>query len=125
MICSNQNNDYDSERNERRDDARIGQYKNSQITILAIQEKVSHYYDISIDDILSDVRARNLSLPRQVAMYLTKKLTSLSLMEIAKQFGGKNHSTIIHGISKIESTIKNNLALSGDIDNIVKSLKLN
>jgi chromosomal replication initiator protein len=58
-------------------------------------------------------------------MYLTKKLTSLSLMEIAKQFGGKNHSTIIHGISKIESTIKNNLALSGDIDNIVKSLKLN
>ena len=63
-------------------------------------------------------------MPRQIAMYLTKKLTSLSLTEIARQFGGKSHSTIIHGISKIENSMKNDIALSSDVDSIIKSLKV-
>ena len=99
--------------------------KEYKITLFSIQQKVSNYYNISVNEILSDIKARNVSMPRQVAMYLTKKLTSLSLMEIAKQFGGKNHSTIIHGISKIETSMKNDRALSSDVDNIIKSLKLN
>lgn len=104
--------------------SQISYQREYKITLFLIQQKVSSYYSISINEILSDVKARNVSMPRQIAMYLTKKLTSLSLTEIARQFGGKSHSTIIHGISKIENSMKNDIALSSDVDSIIKSLKV-
>ena len=65
------------------------------ITIDEIQNKVSNYYNIKIDDLVSSRRLRSFARPRQVAMYLAKKLTTRSLPEIGRKFGGRDHTTVI------------------------------
>jgi len=95
------------------------------INISQIQKKVCDFFDISINDLISQNRSRNLARPRQIAMYLSKKLTSSSLTEIARKFGGKDHSTIIHGVNKIEDLIKSDAEINSQVHEISKSLKSN
>ena len=75
------------------------------ISIDSIQKKVSSYYNLSLSDMSSSRRSINISRPRQIAMYLCKGLTSYSYPEIGKAFGGKDHTTVIHAVKKIESII--------------------
>ena len=97
--------------------------KNAIINIAHIQKIVCEYFGITATEIISQNRSRNLARPRQIAMYLCKKLTSSSLSDIARKFGGKDHSTIIHGINKIEEMIKVDQEISNSINNIIGKLR--
>ena len=74
-----------------------------QISIENIQKTVADYYHIKMVDLLSKRRTRNLTRPRQIAMTLARKLTTMSLPEIGKAFGGKDHSTVIHACKSVEN----------------------
>jgi chromosomal replication initiator protein len=88
------------------------------ITITMIQRIVSDYYKISIDDLKARSNMRHVLMPRQVAMYLCKKLTGKSYPEIARQFGGKHHTTVIHSVEKISRQI----GTDPELETIVKRL---
>ncbi|EIA24792.1 Putative chromosomal replication initiator protein, partial [Candidatus Arthromitus sp. SFB-3] len=76
--------------------------KNSKIiTIEYIQETISNYFDLTIDIIKSQRRTQNIAFPRQIAMYLCRKLTDSSLPKIGEKFGGRDHTTVIHAYEKI------------------------
>lgn len=75
------------------------------ITIEHIQQAVATHYRLRIDELKSKNNARQIAVPRQVAMYLCKRLTKSSFPEIGREFGGKHHTTVIHSVSKIEALV--------------------
>ena len=90
------------------------------ITIDKIQQKVAEYYKITKTELLSDKRDRKYSLPRQIAFYLSKKITQKSYPEIAREFNNKNHATVIFACNKIEKELQSNIEMIDDIKNIEK-----
>ena len=84
-----------------------------------IQRIVAEYFQISIDDIKSKKRSSNISFPRQIAMYLCRNMTDESFPKIGLEFGGKDHSTVMHSVEKIENEIK----VNKDLENIIEKLK--
>ena len=90
------------------------------ITIDKIQQKVAEYYKITKTELLSDKRDRKYSLPRQIAFYLSKKITQKSYPEIAREFNNKNHATVIFAYNKIEKELQSNIEMIDDIKNIEK-----
>ncbi len=90
--------------------------------IRKIQKGVANFYKISYEDIISKKRTPNIAIPRQVAMYLCRKLTEESFERIGIEFGGKNHATVMHSCNKIETELKNNKDLKESIENIEKQL---
>ena len=88
---------------------------NKRITIDEIQNKVSNYYNINVGDLISSRRLRSFARPRQVAMYLAKKLTSRSLPEIGRKFGGRDHTTVIHAVKKIDQLKSENEKFDEDV----------
>ena len=95
---------------------------NRRITIDEIQNKVSNYYNLKIDDLISSRRIRSFARPRQVAMYLSKKLTTRSLPEIGRKFGGRDHTTVIHAVKKIEELKEINSKFDEDINLITQMI---
>ena len=93
---------------------------NRRITIDEIQNKVSNYYNIKIEDLTSSRRIRSFARPRQIAMYLSKKLTTRSLPEIGRKFGGRDHTTVIHAVKKIEQLKIENSKFDEDINLITQ-----
>ena len=93
------------------------------ITPDKIMDKVAVYYGITKDQILGKSKTKNIALPRQVAMYLCSKLTDMNFVMIGKSFGGKDRTTAMHNIKKIEAGIKTNETLNSDINYIIKDLK--
>jgi chromosomal replication initiator protein len=77
-----------------------------QVTIERIQEVISDRFSLSLDELCGDKRSQNIVYPRQVAMYLSRELTDSSLPKIGKQFGGRDHTTVIHATSKIARLIR-------------------
>lgn len=75
------------------------------ITIEQIQRTVATHYRLRVDDLISKNNARHIAVPRQVAMYLCKRLTKHSFPEIGREFGGKHHTTVIHSVDKIEGLV--------------------
>lgn len=94
-----------------------------QNNIRRIQKSVANYYKISYEDIKSNKRPPNIAIPRQVAMYLCRKLTNESFERIGIEFGGKNHATVMHSCNKIETEIKSNMELKEAIIHIEQELK--
>ena len=90
--------------------------------IVKIQKIVAEHFQISIDDIKSKKRSSNISFPRQIAMYLCRKLTDESFPKIGIEFGGKDHTTVMHSCDKIEKELKNNSNLSKTIESIEKDI---
>lgn len=86
-----------------------------------IIESVSRYFDVRMEEILSQKRNRNISYPRQIAMYLCRDIMGLSLPKIGEEFGGRDHTTVIHAIQKIEEDIQ----LNPEIKRTVEELKRN
>lgn len=86
------------------------------VSLEEIQKKVAAHYSIKLSDMSSDRRVRQVARPRQVAMYLAKKLTTLSLPEIGKNFGGRDHTTVLHAVKKIEQALKEDVKLAEDVD---------
>ena len=95
-----------------------------QITIENIQKTVAEYYNIRISDLLSKRRNRSITRPRQLAMAITRELTSHSLPEIGDSFGGRDHTTVIHACKKTALFKEDNNRIKEDYENIVRSLNL-
>ena len=72
------------------------------MTVEEIQKKVAEYFNIKFNDMVSVRRSRVVARPRQIAMYLSKSCTEKSLPEIGRLFGGRDHTTVIHAVKKIE-----------------------
>lgn len=88
------------------------------ITADYIQEIVADYFHLKIEDLKSAKRTRNIAYPRQIAMYLCRRLTDLSLPKIGEKFGGRDHTTIIHGFEKISKEINKDIELSQTINEL-------
>lgn len=93
--------------------------KDREITIDLIIKEVASYFNIKTTDIKSVKRTKSIMLARQIAIYLARKLTNSSLVDIGSKFGGKDHSTVIHSIKKIEDEIK----LKSDLKTIVEKIE--
>lgn len=93
-----------------------------ELTIEDIQKKVSKFFDIKVTDLKSNKRIKTFVVPRQIAMYLCRKLTTSSYPEIGEHFGGKDHSTVIHAIKKIEEKIQTDSDLKIKIKKIKNTL---
>ena len=93
------------------------------ITIDEIQRKTADYYGLKLADLLSPRRAREVARPRQVAMYLAKKLTPRSLPEIGRRFGGRDHTTVMHGVKRIEELRAGDSELNGDVTKLLRAFE--
>lgn len=90
----------------------------SDIDLLQIQRVTAKYFNIALSDLLSNKKGKTFSYPRQVAIYLSKKLTSCSLKEIGNAFGNKHHSTVIYAVKRVEKVKSQNKGILNDINAI-------
>ena len=97
--------------------------KHEEITVNRIKEKVSVVFSLKMEDFNSKKRTRSISYPRQVAMYLSRELTDLSLPKIGEEFGGRDHTTVIHAHDKISKDIENNEDFKEKVNKIILDLK--
>ncbi len=93
------------------------------VTIEDIQKRVSAHYNIRLADMHSARRARAVARPRQVAMYLAKQLTTRSLPEIGRKFGGRDHTTVMHAVRKIEQLCNEDAGLSEDVELLRRTIE--
>ncbi|MEM6637781.1 MAG: chromosomal replication initiator protein DnaA [Pseudomonadota bacterium] len=93
------------------------------VTIEEIQRRVSEHYNIRLSDIIGPKRVRTIARPRQIAMYLSKQLTSRSLPEIGRRFGGRDHTTVMHGVRKIEELKTHDNQIAEDLEILRRSLE--
>jgi chromosomal replication initiator protein len=92
------------------------------VTVEMIQKHVAEHFKLKISELKSDKRLKALVVPRQIAIYLCRDLTKCSYPEIGEKFGGKDHSTIIHSVRKIEKLLSQDLDLKGTIDSLKRDL---
>jgi chromosomal replication initiator protein len=93
------------------------------ITIPVIQKAVAQFYNLNVDDFKSRRRTKNVAFPRQIAMYLSRELTEASLPNIGQEFGGRDHTTVIHACDKIKECIINNAEIEDTVKKITEILK--
>ncbi len=96
---------------------------NRRVTIEEIQKRVSEHFNVRVTDMHSARRARAVARPRQVAMYLSKQLTSRSLPEIGRKFGGRDHTTVMHAVRKIEEIKATDPSFAEDIELLRRMLE--
>ena len=93
------------------------------VTIDEIIRKVSEHYNLRMSDMISARRSRVVSRPRQVAMFLAKTLTSKSLPEIGRRFGGRDHTTVIHAVKRIEDLKYKDLQIAEEVEILRRMLE--
>ncbi len=93
------------------------------ITIEEIQKKVAEHFKIRMADMVSSRKQRAIARPRQIAMYLAKRLTSRSLPEIGRKFGGRDHTTVMHGVRKVEELMAGDPAFAEDVELLERMLE--
>ncbi len=93
------------------------------ISIEEIQRRVSEHYNIRLSDMIGPKRLRSYARPRQVAMYLCKQLTSRSLPEIGRRFGGRDHTTVMHGVRRIEELKQQDGQIAEDLELLRRALE--
>ncbi len=93
------------------------------ITVEEIQRKVAEHYNIRLSELIGPRRTRTLARPRQIAMWLCKRLTSRSLPEIGRRFGGRDHTTVMHGVRKVEELRATDSQLADDLEMLRRSLE--
>lgn len=96
--------------------------QDKQVSIDNIQRTVAEYYKIKVADILSKRRSRSVARPRQIAMALSKELTSHSLPEIGDAYGGRDHTTVLHACRKVKELVEADGEIRGDYKNLLRSL---
>lgn len=92
------------------------------ITIEDIQKKVADYYNIKVSDMHSSRRSISVARPRQIAMYLSKQLTSKSLPEIGRKFGGKDHTTVMHAVKRVNELMQSDNELKEDLERFQRGM---
>jgi chromosomal replication initiator protein len=103
----------------------ISKKQGKHVTIDSIQDVVSSYFNLRVEDLKSQRRTRNVAYPRQIAMYLSRKLTDMSLPKIGEEFGGRDHTTVIHAYEKISGNLKTDDSLQHTINDITKKVTQN
>ncbi|WP_066889317.1 chromosomal replication initiator protein DnaA [Clostridium nigeriense] len=103
----------------------ISNKQNKNVTIDVIQDVVAGYFNLRVEDLKSQRRTRNVAYPRQIAMYLSRKLTDMSLPKIGEEFGGRDHTTVIHAYEKISDTLNTDESLQHTVNDITKKLTQN
>ncbi|MEP1962653.1 chromosomal replication initiator protein DnaA [Tateyamaria sp.] len=93
------------------------------ITVEEIQRKVSDHYNIRLSDMIGPKRLRSYARPRQVAMYLCKHMTSRSLPEIGRRFGGRDHTTVMHGVKRIDELRQQDGQIAEDLELLRRALE--
>lgn len=93
------------------------------VTVEEIQRKVSEHYNIRLSDMIGPKRVRNYARPRQIAMYLAKQMTSRSLPEIGRRFGGRDHTTVMHGVKRIEELKALDSQIADDLELLRRALQ--
>lgn len=93
------------------------------LTVEEIQRKVAEYFNIKMSDMVTNRRMQNIARPRQVAMYLAKQLTSKSLPEIGRKFGGRDHTTILHAVKKVQELASDDFDFANDVEILKRSLQ--
>ena len=93
------------------------------MSAISIQQIVANYYHIHIEDIQGSKKTKNIAFPRQIAMYLCRKFLDISLPKIGEQFGGRDHTTVIYAVSKIEKSLKRDTLLQQDIEELEEQIK--
>ena len=93
------------------------------ITVEEIQRKVSEHYNIRLSDMIGPKRLRTYARPRQIAMFLSKQLTSRSLPEIGRRFGGRDHTTVMHGVRRIEELKAQDGQIAEDLEMLRRALE--
>lgn len=101
----------------------ISKKNSKQITIDSIQETVANYYNLRIDEFKSKRRTKNVAFPRQIAMFLSRKLTDMSLPKIGEEFGGRDHTTVIHAYEKISKDLEDDEGLKETISELIKKIQ--
>ncbi|MCM8764388.1 MAG: chromosomal replication initiator protein DnaA [Candidatus Omnitrophica bacterium] len=94
------------------------------VTIQKIIDAVADYFRVSVHDVKSQRRVRNLVVPRQIAMYLARELTTSSLTSIAEEFGGKDHTTVIHACKKVKATIEKDENMRAIVNKLINILNI-
>jgi chromosomal replication initiator protein len=95
----------------------------AEVSIQRIQETISDRFGVSLDELCGDKRSQNIVYPRQVAMYLSRELTDSSLPKIGKEFGGRDHTTVIHATSKIARLIKEDRSVYNLVQELTARIK--
>ena len=95
----------------------------AQVSIRRIQELVSERFSLSLEELCGDKRSQNIVYPRQVAMYLSRELTDSSLPKIGKEFGGRDHTTVIHANSKIARLIREDRSVYNLVQELTARVK--
>ncbi|HPR76988.1 MAG TPA: helix-turn-helix domain-containing protein, partial [Candidatus Limiplasma sp.] len=93
------------------------------VTADGIQEAVATYYGITIDDLKSPRRNHEVTVPRQIAMYLSREMLGLSLTKIGDAFGGRHYTTVMSSIDKVEESIKQSPSLASLLDDVRRLIK--
>lgn len=93
------------------------------VTIEDIQKRVSEYYGIKVSEMHSSRRSQNVARPRQVAMFLTKVLTPRSLPDIGRKFGGRDHTTVLHAVRKVEELMQKDREFAEDLNLLRRTLE--
>jgi chromosomal replication initiator protein len=93
------------------------------VTVDQIQKAVAEHYGLSQADIISERRARVVARPRQAAMWIAKQITTRSLPDIGRRFGGRDHTTVLHAVRRIEALKQDDPVLARDLDAIVRKLR--
>ena len=93
------------------------------VNIEQIQKKVSEHFNVKMSDMSSARRSRTIARPRQIAMYLSKNLTSRSLPEIGRRFGNRDHTTVIHAVRKVEELRNKDLSFDEDVELLIRMLE--
>lgn len=96
--------------------------RNRPVTIENIQITVAKHFGIKVSDMKSKRRTRNITFPRQIAMYLSRELTDSSLPEVGSEFGGRDHTTVIHACDKIQSEMKMDPSLQATIKELIDDI---
>ncbi len=94
------------------------------ITIEQIQRKVGDFFGIKLSDLKAKNRTRAVAFPRQIAMYLARQLTHASLSEVGRAFGGKDHTTVLHAVDKVQTLLQEDPKLRKTIDGLIQGISL-
>ncbi len=100
----------------------VGSTRQRQISIDMIQNMVANHYSIKVEEMCSKKRTRVVTFPRQVAMYLTRELTEASLPRIGEEFGGRDHTTVLHACNKIQRMLQKNPSLQRELSQLMEEL---
>ncbi|ANZ34323.1 chromosomal replication initiator protein DnaA [Staphylococcus carnosus] len=97
--------------------------KSKKITIQDIQKVVGQYYNVRLEDFAAKKRTKSIAYPRQIAMYLSRELTDFSLPKIGEEFGGRDHTTVIHAHMKIQTDMSEDPIFKQEVENLEKEIR--